>query len=164
MIFLTVGTTKFPFNRLLKAVDEALISLNSKEELIVQKGESNYQFKYPKTQVFKEIPFNKMISYLKKARVVVTHGGPATIFLALRYGENKSFVVPRRKEFTEHTDNHQRFFVKYLAKKRLIKACFLGTDLVGELVSYVKEPEAFKNKVSFGPSNNLIQKLVSIRT
>jgi len=162
MIFMTVGTTKFPFDRLLKAVDEVMLKLQTKEELIVQKGETNYQFKYPKTQVFKEIPFDKMISYLKKARVVVTHGGPATIFLALKHSRNKPLVVPRYKDAGDHVDNHQVFFSEFLKKKGLIEAVFPQENLVERIKNYMLKPKSLtKNKKYHSSKENLVEKLVN---
>lgn len=160
MVFVTVGTTGFPFDRLLERVDRALINSNSKEELVVQKGASSYEFKYQRVKVFEEFPFDKMISYLKKARVVVTHGGPATIFLALKYGKNKPLVVPRYKDAGEHVNNHQEFFVKGL-ERGLVKMISSQEDFMSELNRYLKHPEPVVNKNCSEMLNNLIQKLIN---
>lgn len=152
MIFLTVGTTKFPFPRLLKAIDKAMMDFGKKEKLVVQAGTSDYQFRYQNTEVFPEISFDKFISYLKKARLTITHGGPATIFLALKYGKNKPLVMPRRKEFGEHTCNHQVHFVKFLQRKGLVE--------VGQTIRFIKSPKKLLKKRKIFPSKKLIKKLV----
>lgn len=160
MIFVTVGTTKFPFDRLLKAVDKAMIVLNNKEQLIAQKGISRYKFKYQNCLSFSEIPFNKMIYYLKKARVVMTHGGPATIFLCLRYSKNKPLVLGRSKILKEHTDNHQLWFSQYLQKLKLIITIDKRDNLEEFINNYINKPEQVIKSHQLKPANKLIQKLI----
>jgi UDP-N-acetylglucosamine transferase subunit ALG13 len=160
VIFLTVGTTKFSFNRLLRGVDEAMNSLRTKERLVAQIGKSDYEFKYKNTDAFGQIPFNKMIDYLKKARIVITHGGPATIFLVLKHNKNKPLVIPRMKKFGEHVDDHQVYFTELFKKRRLIEVPFSGDKLVFRIVSHLKQPKAVKNMERLLPSKMLIEKLI----
>lgn len=160
MIFVTVGTTSFPFDRLLRAVDEVVSDSEKDEKLVVQQGVSEYQFKYPKTKTSKEQPFDKMISYMKKARVIITHGGPATIFLALKYGRNKPLVVPRAKKFREHVDNHELFFAKFLKRKGKIEAVFPEKDLPLEIKEYFRLPVESGVERKIVASGGLIKKLI----
>lgn len=160
MIFLTVGTTKFPFVRLLQAVDRALISSGLKENLIVQVGPNAYQFHYQNIKSFLEIPFPKMISYLSRARLVITHGGAGTIFLALKYAKNKSLVIPRSKKFNEHVDDHQIFLAKFLKKKKLIEAVFPDEDLATRIGDYLKFPEKLPPKRRAADLKKLVKKLI----
>lgn len=161
MIFLTVGTTKFPFDRLLKAIDEVMIKLNSGEELIVQKGTGDYKFEYPRAKIFKEIPFNKMISYMKKARVIITHGGPATIFLALKYGQNRPLVIPRSKKFGEHVDDHELLFAGFLKNQGGIQAIFPEDDLTAKIKQYLSRPvKAVMGRKTVG-SKGIVKKLTT---
>lgn len=168
MIFLTVGTTRFAFDRLLKAVDEALLSLKSSEKLIIQKGPGQYQFRYSNTEIFDEMSFKKMISLLKQARVVVTHGGPATIFLALKHSKNKPLIVPRLPEFKEHVNNHQEIFAKFLSQKKMIEAILLPENLEEQIGDYLKKPafplrEAKKNDTYEKLVRNLINYTESLQ-
>ena len=160
MIFLTIGTTEFPFDRLLKAVDEAMCNLRLNEQLIVQSGVGDYQFKYPNVKVFKDLPFNKMVYYLKNARVVITHGGPATIFLALKYSQNKPLVVPRSEKFGEHVNNHQVIFTKDLSRRNLIKVLLPEEDLLNRIISHLDKPEKVERKGDLGGLNKLVEKLI----
>ena len=67
MILATVGTTKFPFDRLLQQADDFMAKNGRKGELLIaQVGPSHYQFRYPRVKVFPELPFDKFVSYLKK--------------------------------------------------------------------------------------------------
>lgn len=160
MIFLTVGTTKFPFGRILEMVDKVMLKSQSTEDLIVQAGRSNYQFKYSKAQIFKEIPFGRMIFYLKKTRVVVTHGGPATIFLALKYNKNKPLVVPRTKKFGEHVDDHEIFFARFLRKEGKVEAVFPQEDLSLRIKDYLCQPKKSLKKEKVIPVKKLIARLI----
>jgi len=160
MIFVTVGTTKFSFDRLLKAVDKVMQNLKSKEKLVVQKGTSRYLFKYLNLKTFKEIPYNKMISYFKKARVIVTSGGPASTFQALKYGKNKPLVVPRSKKLGEHVDEHEIFFVHFLEERGDVEVAFPNDNLPEKLKGYLLSPSRSKKKEIIVASKNLIKKLI----
>lgn len=58
----------------------------------------------------------EMTRLIADARVVITHGGPATISACLR--SNKlPIVVPRLRKFHEHVDDHQLAYARLLAKR-----------------------------------------------
>ena len=161
MIFVTIGTTKFPFDRLLKAVDEAMINSRAEEKLVILKGNSSFLFNYQNVKIFKELPFNKVVSYIKKSRVVITHGGPATIFLVLKFGKNKPLVVPRGKKFSEHVDDHQVFFTKFLNNRGLISCVLLQEELVGKIKDYILQPQSLIKKKNGSAREKLIKKLIA---
>ena len=94
MIFVTVGTHEQQFNRLIKYVDEIKREGTIQEEVIIQIGFSTYEPKYCKYAKF--IPYDEMNEYVKKARIVITHGGPATFIMVLQAGK-VPIVVPREK-------------------------------------------------------------------
>lgn len=52
-----------------------------------------------------------MNSYMKEAEIVITHGGPATFMSVISLGK-LPVVVPRRKQFGEHINDHQIQFLK----------------------------------------------------
>lgn len=114
MIFITVGTHEQPFDRLLKAIDNMIDDGIIKEEVICQKGYSNYE---PKNYIAQKlINYDQMQENIKKARIVITHGGPASFIAPLAIGKIP-IVVPRKKEFNEHVNNHQLEFTKEVAKR-----------------------------------------------
>lgn len=161
MIFVSVGTTKFPFDRLLESVDKVLLTLRSKEKLIVQRGSSQYQFKYPYTKVAREISFLKMIFRLKEARISILQGGPATIFLALKYCQNQPLVIPRVGEFGEHVNDHQLYFSKFLDKRRMAKVILPEDNLTGKIAKYLQNPVKITKKLQLKPEKRLIDNLVN---
>ena len=114
MIFVTVGTHEQPFNRLIRKIDELKRDGIIKEEVIMQIGYSTYEPKYCKW--FKLLPYSEMVKNVKDARIVITHGGPASFIMPLQIGK-VPIVVPRQKEFDEHVNNHQVDFSKAVEER-----------------------------------------------
>lgn len=114
MIFLTVGTHEQQFDRLIKFIDELVKEGEIQEEVIMQIGYSTYKPKYCKW--FKLVPYIDMEEYISNARIVITHGGPATFIMPLQKGKIP-IVVPRQYEFNEHVNNHQFEFVKAISER-----------------------------------------------
>ena len=53
----------------------------------------------------------------KKARIIITHGGPASFILPLQ--EHKiPIIVPRQEKYNEHINNHQVEFVHFVEEKQ----------------------------------------------
>lgn len=114
MIFVTVGTHEQQFDRLIKYIDKLVENGEITEEVIIQTGFSNYK---PKRCKFSRLmPYNEMINNIKEARIIITHGGPATFVMPLHIGKIP-IVVPRLKRFNEHINDHQLEFAK-LVKER----------------------------------------------
>ena len=114
MIFVTVGTHEQPFDRLLKAIDDLKRYGIITEEVIVQSGYSTYVPKYCKWE--KLIPYKDMIKNVENARIVITHGGPASFIMPLQIGKIP-VVVPRQRKFNEHVNNHQVEFARNVAQR-----------------------------------------------
>ena len=51
------------------------------------------------------------------ARIVITHGGPSSFIAPLEMGKIP-IVVPRKKEFGEHVNNHQVSFCRAVAERQ----------------------------------------------
>ncbi len=112
MIFLTVGTEKYPFDRLIRTLDEAVLRGDICDEIFCQKGGSGYVPENFNTESF--ISFAKMVDTIKKADVVVSHAGVGTVILCLTLGK-VPVIFPRRSEFYEHLDDHQLEFSEKMA-------------------------------------------------
>lgn len=115
MIFATVGTHEQQFDRLVKCLDGMKCDGSFSEDVIVQTGYCTY--KPQNCRHTKWLTQNEIMELVQQARVVVTHGGPSSFLMALQHGKIP-VVVPRRKEFREHINNHQIEFVKALAAER----------------------------------------------
>lgn len=114
MIFVTVGTHEQPFDRLLKCIDKMVEEKIINDEVIIQKGYTDYEPKYCKS--YKLMDYEEIQEYIKKARIVVTHGGPASFLAVLDVGKIP-IVVPRKKDFNEHVNNHQLEFSRAVERK-----------------------------------------------
>ena len=114
MIFVTVGTHEQPFNRLIQKVDELKKDGVITEDVIIQTGFSTYEPKY--CQWSKLIPYQQMIKNVADARIVITHGGPASFIMPLQIGKTP-IVVPRQHQFNEHVNDHQVEFSRNVAKR-----------------------------------------------
>ncbi len=112
MIFVTVGTHEQPFNRLVEYMDDW--AKDHEEKVIIQTGYSTYEPKYCEWK--KLFPYQEMVEKVENARIVITHGGPSSFIMPLQIGKIP-IVVPRKKEFDEHVNNHQVEFCSQLAKR-----------------------------------------------
>lgn len=120
MIFVTTGTQKFQFDRLIKAIDELVKKGYINEEVICQSGSSNYI-----PQNFKSYSFisnEKYDEYIKKSDLLITHAGVGTILEGKKYNK-KVLVVPRMKKFGEHVDDHQMQIAEGFYHKKLVYLC-----------------------------------------
>jgi len=112
MIFATTGTCE-PFDRLLQAFDE--IELD--EELVVQHGISPVRPRGARCVDF--LAYSELVEYVRRARVVVTHGGVGSVLTALANGK-RPIVVPRLADRGEAIDDHQLEFVRKIAAAGVI--------------------------------------------
>lgn len=115
MIFVTVGTHEQPFDRLIQKIDELKRDGIVNEEVIIQTGYSTYEPKY--CQWSKLLPYEQMVENVAKARIVVTHGGPASFIMPLQLGKIP-VVVPRQSQYGEHVNNHQLEFARAMQQRQ----------------------------------------------
>lgn len=114
MIFVTVGTHEQPFDRLVKCIDDLKGQGNIQEDVIIQTGFSTYE---PKNcEWSKMLPFSEMTKNVAEARIIITHGGPASFLMALQIGKIP-IVVPRQKQLKEHVNDHQVLFSRAVAER-----------------------------------------------
>lgn len=114
MIFVTVGTHEQPFNRLIEYMDNLKHNGKIEDEIFIQKGYSTYE---PRCCNWSNIlPYNKMEVNVADARIIITHGGPASFIMPLRIGKIP-IVVPRQFKFGEHVNDHQLDFVNTVSER-----------------------------------------------
>ena len=94
MIFVTVGTHEQPFNRLIQKVDELKKDGVITEDVIIQTGFSTYEPKY--CQWSKLIPYQQMIKNVADARIVITHGGPASFIILFNSKCNRNRILRKQ--------------------------------------------------------------------
>lgn len=120
-----------------------------KEEVIVQKGYTDYEMKNCKSS--KLIPYEEMQLNIEKARIIVTHGGPASFLDPLKYGKIP-IVVPRKKDFSEHVNNHQLEFSREVAKR--MKNIIVAEDEKEIINAIINYDRLIKELNSNNESNN----------
>ncbi|NLZ34565.1 MAG: beta(1,3)galactosyltransferase EpsH [Clostridiales bacterium] len=119
MIFVTLGSQKFQFNRLLIEIDKLVESGSIDEEVFAQIGYSDYK---PKNYKFKEfLNRDEFAEIMDKCDKVITHGGTGAIIGAVKRGK-KVIAVPRLKKFEEHVDDHQLQIIDEFEKIGFISA------------------------------------------
>lgn len=149
MIFVTVGTHEQPFNRLIKKIDQLVEEKIIDEEVIIQEGYSTYIPKNCKN--YKLIGYEEMQKNIENARIIITHGGPAS-FMAPLAIKKIPIVVPRQKKFNEHVNDHQVEFVKQVEKRfNNIIPIYNIEDLKDKIINYEK---IIKNMKGNRKSNN----------
>jgi UDP-N-acetylglucosamine transferase subunit ALG13 len=119
MILVTVGTEKFPFNRLMHWID-ALLRHNflqeGQPEIVVQYGSCTY---LPSgVKVYPILPEAKFRKLMQQADLIVAHCGEGSINI-LEEIETPFILVPRCQSFGEHVDNHQIELAAVLAKSNI---------------------------------------------
>ncbi len=132
MIFVTVGTHEQPFNRLIEKIDKLKQNGTIQDEVIIQTGFSTYEPKY--CQWNKLIPYKQMVKNIEDARIVITHGGPASFIMPLQIGKTP-IVVPRQYRFNEHVNDHQVEFTKNVAQRMGTIILVENIDTLGDIIT-----------------------------
>lgn len=156
MIFITLGSQKFQFNRLLKAIDKLIADGKITDEVFAQIGYSDYipvHFQY-KTFLDRE----EFAEYEEKADIIITHGGTGAIIGAVKKGK-KVVAVPRKAIYGEHVDDHQMQLVEQFKELNLICDCEKVEEL-DEAIEYAKKTEFVRYKSSTEAVVNSIEKYI----
>ena len=103
MIFLTVGT-QFPFDRLVRAVDESLARSELEEGVFAQVGRKGYRPRHMEwVETLEREVFAERVA---GARALIGHAGIGTILIALEAGK-PLLVMPRLQRYGEIVNDHQ---------------------------------------------------------
>lgn len=155
MIFITVGTQKFQFNRLLKTIDNLIENKDIVDKVICQAGYSTYS---PKN--YKTIKFMSQSEYnqnIKNCDLLITHAGVGTILEAKK--NNKTvIVVPRLKKYKEHVDDHQQQIAYGFSKKEIVleSDCSNLKSVLDKAQEIRLKEYKFNNKVFIHKLNDIL--------
>ncbi len=155
LIFITIGSTNFQFNRLFAALDKTLAHLKTRSLVIVQGGNSDYRWRYKNIKTFKYLSPSQLIKLIKKSDKIIAHAGPATLYLLTKYSKDMPFIVPRLKKFSEHIDDHQLVFAKFIKNRlpRTLRKYFFIDDRLEKLLS---------EYLTASPRENTLNRLIFI--
>ncbi|OZG68544.1 PssE/Cps14G family polysaccharide biosynthesis glycosyltransferase [Bifidobacterium eulemuris] len=157
MIFVSVGTQKFQFNRLIQSIDDFVRDGKIQDEVVMQTGYSSYLPRLIESHKF--FSPEKFDTYIDDCDVLVTHGGVGTIVKGLK-ANKPVVVVPRLEQFREHVDNHQIEIADAFAAKNYILKCIDVNSLPSLL--YVAETHSFERYVSQqGKAIDVIEKFLT---
>jgi UDP-N-acetylglucosamine transferase subunit ALG13 len=133
MIFVTVGTEQYAFNRLMSWIDTLIQEGFIQEEVIVQYGACTQL--PPGVRVFQSLPSDRFMQLVKQARIVISHCGEGSL-LCLEAVGTPYVLVPRSVKFREHVDDHQVEMAIALDQIGVPTAFSLG-----DLARFVENPE-----------------------
>lgn len=130
MIFITLGSQKFQFNRLLKGIDRLVNEQKITDKIYAQIGYSDYQ---PKHFLYdKFLNREEYERVMQQSEIVITHAGTGAIIGAVTKGK-KVIAVPRLAKYGEHVDDHQLEILKQFDEMNIICSCYDCEDLEEKL-------------------------------
>lgn len=135
MIFVAVGTQKFPLNRLLRELDMLLENGKIQEQVFAQSGCSDYV-----PQHFENVPFlpkDEFEKMVDQCDLLITHSGVGSILSGITHGK-PVIVFPRLSKFGEHVDDHQLQIAESFSALNLVLMYREGDDLA-ELIDEGKK-------------------------
>lgn len=160
MIFITLGSQKFQFNRLLEAVDKMIEDGIINDKVYAQCGNSSYTPKnYDSVDFLNRDQFGKI---MEQSDLVITHAGTGAIIGAVKRGK-KVIAVPRKKEYNEHVDNHQVQIVDEFAQMNIIEPCYSVDKLEDAYINVMSKTYATyqsNTEVYISTINNYLESLL----
>ena len=103
MLFLTIGTL-FGFDRLVKAVDDAIGAGKIKDDVFAQIGPGKYHPKHMQfVEVLSKVEFDQKLA---ASEGLISHAGIGSISAAIKSGR-PMVVLPRLRRHGEHVNDHQ---------------------------------------------------------
>lgn len=104
LIFVTVGSRNYPFNRLFKELDKLCEEGIIQDKIFAQIGTSTY---IPKHFEYKDfISPEEFLEKINAASFVISHGASGSIMKALN-ARKKVIAVTRLEKYGEHINDHQ---------------------------------------------------------
>lgn len=135
-IFVTLGSQKFQFDRLLKSIDK-VCQESDEYEIFAQIGYSKYVPKNFEYRAF--LDRDQFTEQLNNADIVITHGGTGAIIGAVKKGK-KVIAVPRLEKYGEHVDDHQIQIIKQFENSNLLCPCY-DLDNLGEVIEKARKTD-----------------------
>lgn len=129
MIFLTVGT-QFPFDRLVKAVDDAVAQGICTDEIFGQIGDTAYE---PRSfRAVASLDKRQFDEHFHRAAGIIGHAGMGTITMALDMNK-PLLVLPRRKQFGEVVNDHQVAIARKFEQLGHVLVAYEAQELAGKI-------------------------------
>lgn len=152
MIFVTLGSQKFQFDRLLKKLDELLENGQITDAVFAQIGYSNYRPQHFEYEQF--LNREEFAHRMQECDIVLTHGGTGAIVSAVKKGK-KVIAVARLSKYGEHVDDHQIQILRQFEEMNLILPCYE----IEKLGQKLKEVESMKFEQYQSNTQRIIQSI-----
>ena len=94
-----------------------------------------------------------------EARIVITHGGPASFIMPLQWGKIP-IVVPRRAEFEQHVNNHQVEFVQAVSERMGNIIPIYDIEDLGDAIEHYYDISSSKISSNNKQFNQKLEKIV----
>jgi UDP-N-acetylglucosamine transferase subunit ALG13 len=104
VIFVTVGSREYQFNRLFKKLDSLYGDGKLTDSMFAQTGFSTYMPQHYESKDF--ISPDDFLHKIQEADIIVSHGASGSIMKALNAGK-KVIAVTRLEKYKEHINDHQ---------------------------------------------------------
>lgn len=124
MIFMTLGTVSFQFDRAVNWLSVLLENDVISEPIFLQYGSSDPSrlLGHPLVTLEPIINARQITELVENSRLIISHGGQGSTRMLAAVG--CSFILlPRLKKYDEHIDNHQLLFAKAVENFG-IKSCY----------------------------------------
>lgn len=135
MIFVTVGSRNYPFDRLFKKLDELYDKGIIKDKMFAQIGTSAYKPKHFEYKDF--ISPEEFETIIEKSDIIISHGASGSIMKALNAGK-KVIVVTRLEKYGEHINDHQIQNNEAFRDNNYVLMADLELNNLGECIKKVK--------------------------
>ncbi|GJL78471.1 MAG: multidrug MFS transporter [Nitrospinaceae bacterium] len=147
MIFVSVGTENFQFDRLLECIDKGIESRDIEGTVFAQTGCSGYR---PRHYQFKDyIAYDEMVENIELADIVIMHAGIGSTLLCLELGK-VPILLPRMYEKNEHLDDHQLEFSKKFQTVKKAIVVYNEEELLFAIKNYHNLVNDIKNNKTSG--------------
>jgi UDP-N-acetylglucosamine transferase subunit ALG13 len=130
LILITVGSREYPFDRLIRKVDELVEAGVITDTVIGQIGHSRYEPKHFQWHRF--LDRDVFRQYQQKADMIISHAGAGALVSALKLGK-AVISVPRLYKYGEHIDDHQLQISGALAQEGYLREV-LDMEQLGEVI------------------------------
>ena len=135
LIFVTVGSRNYPFDRLFKKLDELIDEKKIDDEIFAQIGTSQYK---PRNYKYKDyITQEEFQECVNNSDLVISHGASGSIMKSLNAGK-KVVAVTRLEKYGEHINDHQIQNNEAFASNNYVLMASLELDDLDECINKVK--------------------------
>jgi len=140
LIFVSTGSRKHPFDRLIKKLDELAGNDLIQDEIFAQIAETKYipkNFSYSRYLSAEE--FTKCQD---EADIIISHAGTGALIGALKKGK-QVIAVPRLAVYNEHSDDHQLQISEVLTSGGYLRQV-LDMEELGRVIEQCKKDPIVK--------------------